>query len=98
MTIIYSDTVIDIEGGTYIAPRYFDADKLEKCDKVYARDEEILNAYEDEGIEAISIEDANVAEFDREALKAEAAELGLEFPPNTPSKKLFELIELEKAK
>lgn len=41
--------------------------------------------------------DGEEPEYDREALKVEATELGLEFSDKIGNKKLFELIEAKKA-
>lgn len=55
MTIIYSDSLIEGVSGTYVSPRYFDKDNLESADAVYAKDEAILNAYKDKGVEVIDL-------------------------------------------
>ena len=44
------------------------------------------------------VEGEEAVEYDRDALKAEAVVLELEFAPNIGNKKLFELIEAHKAK
>ena len=55
MTIIYSNEVIDGLIGAYVAPYYFDANNLEKCNKVYTDSKEILEAYKNVGIEVLPL-------------------------------------------
>ena len=55
MTIIYSDKVVDGLSGVYIAPFYFNSNKLEKCKKVYTDSKEISESYKKAGVEVLPI-------------------------------------------